>query len=69
MGPCDDVRENLADLGALRPEERPAWAREHLAGCTACVRALWAHQVMLATIDALLLQREKTGRGTSDGAL
>ncbi len=69
MGPCDALRENLAALGALQPEERPPWAREHVAGCTACARALWAHQVMQTTIDALLLQRERAGQGTSDGIL
>ena len=69
MESCDGIREHLADLGALRPEDRPAWVREHLAGCTACARALWAHQIMLATIDALLIQRERAGRGTSDGLL
>ena len=69
MGPCDALRENLAALSALQPEERPSWAREHVAGCTACARALWAHQVMQTTVDALLLQRERTTQGPSDEIL
>lgn len=69
MGSCDDVRQNLANLSALRPEERPAWVQEHVAGCASCARVLWAHQVMQATLDALLLQRKSAGRGPSDGIL
>ncbi len=69
MGSCDAVRQNLAILAPLRPEDRRAWVREHAAGCTVCARALWAHEVMQATLQALLLQREAAARGTSDEIL
>ena len=69
MGSCDAVRQHLATLAPLRPEDRPAWVREHAAGCTSCARALLAHQVMQATLEALLLHRETAARGTSDEIL
>ena len=69
MGSCDAVQANLAQLSALQPEERPAWLREHVASCAACARALWAHQVMQATLEALLLQRGTTRRGPHDDSL
>jgi hypothetical protein len=69
MGSCDAVRQNLATLAPLQPEERPAWVREHAAGCVSCARALWAHQVMQATLEALLLHRGTAARGTSDDIL
>jgi hypothetical protein len=69
MGSCDAVRQHLATLAPLPAEERPAWVREHAASCPSCARALWGHQVMQATVEALLLHRGTAARGTSDETL
>jgi hypothetical protein len=69
MGSCDAVRQNLATLAPLQPQERPAWVREHAAECISCARGLWAHQIMQATLEALLLHRGTAVRGTSDDIL
>ncbi len=42
MGPCEEIKRNVAALAALRSEDLPAGIGGHLAGCPACAQALAA---------------------------
>lgn len=40
MESCESIRGHMADLAGTPPGRLPPWAREHLASCPGCARAL-----------------------------